>query len=227
MTVKYRLQRFGPSKGKWWFRIVHKRTRSLDEVAQNIGRATSLSDIDVLAAADALTNEIKAALTQGESVRIDGLGTFKLSASGLADDHDAQLDTQQLDIVFSPNQRLRRHVRNHAERERVIPRQRAPEPQQFTDSASERHDAYTAGRIGKLYGHTLKLDPNDPQQGVFFVGQDGSEMRVSIYAHLGDRWLYFGIPDELTGPQRIIVRAKPRFASDLRQGRLNQELMEI
>ncbi len=224
--VKYRLQRFGPRKGKWWFRIVPVRTRTLDEVSKNIGRTSILSVTDVLAAVDALGNELEIALSEGENVRLDGIGTFKLSASGLADSDDAQLDTQQLDIVFLPDQQLRRHVRNHAERKRVTARQRRPDPQRFTDSASQRHDAYTAGNIGKLYGLTLKLDPDDPQQGVFFMGQDGSEVRASTYSHLGDIWLHFLIPAGLTGTQQITVRARPGCASDLGQGRSNQELVE-
>ena len=224
MAVKYRMQRFGPNKEKWWFRIIPRRTVALREMAQRIEEASSLTVGDVMAAADALASRVRASLAQGDSVQIDGIGTFSLSARGLADSYDEHLDPQQLDVVFRPDPQLRRYVRTRADREREAPRERAPNPREFTDAASERSDAYTAGSIGSLYGSVLKFDPDDPAQGVFFVAQDGSETRATVYSHVGDKRVHFLIPPGLTGAQRLLVRAQPRFAPQVRQGELSQEL---
>ncbi|MGD9100126.1 MAG: hypothetical protein PVF45_06565, partial [Anaerolineae bacterium] len=211
----------------WWFRIVHKRTHTLHEMGQEITRASTLTETDLLAAISALTTWVRVTLTQGDSVRIEGIGTFSLSANGLADEHNARLDSQQLDVVFRPDPQLRRYIRTHAERKRVVVRERFPEPRQFIDVVSERRDAYTAGSIGKLYGHTLKLDPADPAQGVFFRAEDGTERRAEIYSHVGDRWVHFLIPGELVGVQELLVRAQPRFAPDVREGKLRQKLVNV
>ncbi len=203
MAVKYRMQQFGPDKTKWWFRIVHKRTVALRELAQFIEDATSLTVTDVLSAVRSLAGRIQVALAQGDSVHIDGIGTFSLSARGLADSYDEYLDPQQLDIVFRPD------------------------PRQFTDAASGRRDAYTAGSIGALRGSVLKFAPHDPAQGIFFIAQDDSEVRVTDYSHVGDKWVHFLIPPGLTGTQRLVVRAQPRFAPQVRQGQLRRELEAV
>ncbi len=227
MAVKYRMQQFGPDKTKWWFRIVHKRTVALRELAQFIEDATSLTVTDVLSAVRSLAGRIQVALAQGDSVHIDGIGTFSLSARGLADSYNEYLDPQQLDIVFRPDPRLRQYVRSHADQDREEARERAPNPRQFTDAASGRRDAYTAGSIGALRGSVLKFDPHDPAQGIFFVAQDGSEIRVTAYSHVGNKWVHFLIPPGLTGTQRLVVRAQPRFAPQVRQGQLRRELEAV
>ncbi len=227
MPVKYRMERFGPRKGKWWFRIVPGHTFTLDEMARNIERGSSLTVADVQGAVIALKNQIRSALAQGHKVRIDGIGTLELSAKGLADSHEARLDSKQLDIVFHPDSQLRSHVRIFAEQERVASSVRAPVPEQFTDAISKRSDAYMVRSGGKLYGHTLKFDPDDPDQGIFFVSEDGDRTRVVSYSHVADRWVYFSTPAGLVGPQRLLVRAQPRFAPKVREGWLDQKLEPI
>jgi predicted histone-like DNA-binding protein len=224
MTIKYRMQRFGPREDKWWFRIAPVRTRTLKEMVQHIEDASSLTRGDVLAAVEALVAQLRRALVQGESVRIDGLGTFRLSAQGLADTHDARLDPQQLNVTLLPDAGTVRYVRQKAETRREKATVRAPNPGSFTDVVSGRRDAYTPGGIAKLYGSVLKLNPDDPEQGVFFVGGDGSRTRVAVYAHVGVRWIHFLIPQELSGPQELVVRAQPRFAPQVREGKLEQVL---
>ncbi len=118
MSVKYCVQEFGPRKDKWWFRIVHRRTVTLNEMAQYIEDASALTEIDVLSAVRSLALRLQVALARGDRVKIDGIGTFSLSARGLTDDSEAQLDTGQLDIVFLPDPQLRRYVCLHAEQKR-------------------------------------------------------------------------------------------------------------
>jgi hypothetical protein len=78
-----------------------------------------------------------------------------------------------------------------------------------------------------LYGHTLKFDPDDPGQGVFFQAEDGSEVRATVYSHVGDKWVHFIIPAELVRTQRLIVRAQPRFAPRVREGAMSRTLEAV
>lgn len=227
MSVKYQMQRFALGKGKWWFRIVHREPLTVDELAQRIEDASSLTVADVLSSVDALTLWIEKVLAQGESVQIERLGTFSLSARGTVDNYDTHLTPEQLNVVFRPDPALRRYVREHADCEREIPQERAPRPLEFTDVASERRDAYTSGSIGRLYGSVLKFDPDDPTQGVFFVSEDGSEIRAAVYSHVTRKQVHFLIPAALTGPQRLVVRAQPRFAPEIREGDLSEVLEAV
>ncbi len=225
MAVRYQVQRFGLDQEKWRFRIVHKDTVTVRYMARRIEQASSLTEADVLGVLDALANHVRWALTEGKSVQIAGVGTFSLSARGLADNYHEYLEPEQLDVVFRPDAQLRRHIRQNADREKLEPQRRAPRPGSFTDAATERRDVYTAGSIGLLYGSVLKFDPDDPAQGVFFVDGDGHEVRATVYAHVTQKRVHFLIPPELTGEQRLIVRAQPRFAPEVRQGELQEALV--
>jgi predicted histone-like DNA-binding protein len=227
MPVKYRVQRFGPDKKKWWFRVIHNRTVTAPDMAERIKDASSLTEVDVLGTIDALSSRVRAALMEGYRVRIEGLGTFSLSAQGLVDSDQVRLRPEQLDVVFRPDPALRRHVRAHAELRREVAVLPAPTILGFTDAASERRDAYTAGNIGLLEGRQLKFDPDDPAQGVFFVDADGHEVRAMIYARVVDTEVHFFIPETLAGPQELLVRAQPRFTSEIRQGRLQGVLAPV
>ncbi len=227
MSVTYRMQRFGPRKDKWWSRIVPGHTFTLDDMAKIIQRGTALTEVEVQGVIIALTNQIKTRLTRGDQVRIDGIGTLKLSAKELSDSHTARLNSQQLDIVFHPDVQLRSHVRAYAKTKRVDVGVRIPFPKQFTDAASKRHDAYTPGGSSKLYGSTLKFNPDDPDQGIFFENEDGDRTRATIYLHVADRWVYFDVPAGLAGPQMLLVRAQPRFAPTVRQGWLDEKLAPV
>jgi hypothetical protein len=90
-----------------------------------------------------------------------------------------------------------------------------------------RRDAYTGGSIGRLYGSVLKFDPEDPAQGVVFVSEDGTETRAAIYSQVTLKQVHFLIPAERTGPQRLVVRAQPRFAPEIREGALSEVLEAV
>ncbi len=170
MPVKYRVQRFGPNKKKWWFRVIHNRTVTAPDMAERIKDASSLTEVDVLGAIDALSYRVRAALKEGNRVHIKGLGTFSLSAQGWVDSDEARLRPEQLDVVFRPDPALRQHVRANAELRKELSFPPAPTLLNFTDAASERHDAYTAGNIGLLEGSQLKFDPDDPARWVVWRG---------------------------------------------------------
>jgi len=54
-----------------------------------------------------------------------------------------------------------------------------PVPETYHDVASGTSNAtLTPNSVGRVTGRNLKLDPADPQQGVFFIGADGAERRA-------------------------------------------------
>jgi predicted histone-like DNA-binding protein len=225
MAVEYQMRRFSLDQEKWIFRVIHHNTMAASHLAQRIEQASALTETDVLGVLDALAEEIGQALLDGNRVQIAGVGTFSLTARGTTEHYDDYLKPEQLEIAFRPDAQLRRHIHQHAEGEKQTAHLRAPRPHTFTDAATERRDVYTAGSIGLLYGSVLKFDADDPAQGVFFVDEDGHEVRATVYAHVTKKRVHFLIPPGLTGAQRLIVRAQPRFGPEVRQGELQEALV--
>ena len=60
----------------------------------------------------------------------------------------------------------------------------------------------------RLSRHRLKFEAADPQQGLFFLGTDGSTTRVAVVAKNTPRELIYLVPAELVaGQYRLELRA--------------------
>lgn len=70
-----------------------------------------------------------------------------------------------------------------------------------TDGVNE----YVPGSIITIRGQHLKLDPLDPEQGVFFMRPDGSELRASLYGGITRLRVLAVVPDTLSGPLQVRV----------------------
>jgi hypothetical protein len=78
--------------------------------------------------------------------------------------------------------------------------------------------------MGRLVGSRLKVDPDDPEQGIFFIAEDGRATRVEVIAKNVYSELIFLVPANLSpGTYRLQVRALFN-QSDLRAGHLGQKL---
>lgn len=84
----------------------------------------------------------------------------------------------------------------------------APVITQVYDVASDRKDEIlTVGQPVKVIGQRLKLDPTDPQQGVFFVSGNSKETRGEVYSDNLPKKLTVTVPAKLgTGNYTIKVR---------------------
>jgi len=72
-----------------------------------------------------------------------------------------------------------------------------PSPESLTDASSETENTkLTPGGVAVLRGSLLKFDPNDVQQGIFFVAADNpaEEIRADKYATIRSSEVNFQIP---------------------------------
>jgi hypothetical protein len=74
--------------------------------------------------------------------------------------------------------------------------------------------------MGKISGHYLKVNQEDPKQGIFFKHESKKEFRVSIIGENKPARLFFMIPDDmLVGKYQIEIR------NDKGSGALYRELV--
>ena len=68
-----------PANGKWFARTVYIGTTTLDEIAKNVAYDCTITKADCKAVIEALIHEINNQLLNSYSVKLDGLGTFKVA----------------------------------------------------------------------------------------------------------------------------------------------------
>lgn len=100
-TVKYYAQAYG------------RRVISQKELMEDVEKQTSLTSGDVKNAVDSLLYVIKKNLSDGRSVKLDGIGTFfvGLSSKGVADKKDFKASLiRKKRVCFRPATELRQHI---------------------------------------------------------------------------------------------------------------------
>ncbi len=83
----------------------------------------------------------------------------------------------------------------------------------FEPVSKQENTVYVANGIARLTGKFLSFDADDPEQGVFFVAEDGTAVRVAAYLDNSAKRVNFGIPAGLTGAQSVEVRTRRKAGS--------------
>ncbi|NOK61629.1 MAG: DUF4469 domain-containing protein [Chloroflexi bacterium AL-W] len=132
----------------------------------------------------------------------------------------------QIDAGASISPRLRSTIRADAQLEKVAVHQSSPLPLEYVDvNSGEVNKQLTPGGLGKLQGSRLRFDPQDPQQGIFFVAGDSHFTEVPLVAVNKHNELVFSVPRDLSpGDYQLEVRVVNRSDSELHVGRLTNTL---
>lgn len=85
-------------------------------------------------------------------------------------------------------------------------------------NSGSRDSLITPGGLGRITGYRLKFDPNDPEQGIFFI-TDGTRTRVEVVGKNKPGELMFLVPASLD-PGSYTLLVKAAFKGKLRQGKL-------
>ena len=82
----------------------------------------------------------------------------------------------------------------------------------------------TPGGVAELKGKKLKLDSTDSKQGIFFIAEDGAEIRVAVYVANTDGTQIFQIPDLAAGKYELQLRCLPKNNKKLSVGSFDKIL---
>ena len=110
MSIFYRISKNNMKEskmfGKYYGRAVHTDTVDLTQVAEEIQANTTAKRADVLAVLTEMINVMQRELCESKRVKIDGLGTFKVtfSSTGVNDikEYSAKDCIKRFRIVFTP-----------------------------------------------------------------------------------------------------------------------------
>ena len=110
MAVLFRLSQNKNSKslefGKWYARSVMTGTVDTDALATIMQRNCTVKKSDILAVITELIETMQDQLQESKRVKLNGLGTFKISISSsgasTASDYDVRKDVKSLRVLFQP-----------------------------------------------------------------------------------------------------------------------------
>jgi hypothetical protein len=112
--------------------------------------------------------------------------------------------------------------------EKVKPAALRPEITHVKDyQTQQENESISRNGTAEIRGSSLKMDHEDPEQGIFIVN-DAGETRVSIYIHNKPSQVIFQVPGNLPeGDVRIVVRNKNAGSLVLRHGTFDTALTVI
>ena len=123
MSIKFRMyqdnRKNSKRKGFWYARAVCPDLVGVKDLAQRISERCTVTEPDILAVISALVFEMNQVLKDGNRVKLDGLGTFRVGIHSLgvekAADFNAQRDIYGAHVLFSPTvtvDAMHRRVKN-------------------------------------------------------------------------------------------------------------------
>ena len=110
MSIKFRMyqdnRKNSKRKGFWYARAVCPDLVGVKDLAQRISERCTVTEPDILAVISALVFEMNQVLKDGNRVKLDGLGTFRVGIHSLgvekAADFNAQRDIYGAHVLFAP-----------------------------------------------------------------------------------------------------------------------------
>jgi hypothetical protein len=226
MPVRYALYRNERIAGRDRY-IARVRSLGIVDREEMIDRmtrsGTTLTRSDIVGAWELLEQTALNAVLDGYAAAVP-LGIVYLSVQGVFESYDDRFDAHRHRIVpqLRANSRLRRAIHWQARATRMHADELRPNLLSYLDISTGQHNrVLTPGNMGRLYGSQLKFDPDDPRQGIFILGADGSVIRVEHVAENKPRKLIFLVPLLPLGAYKLAVRADCRGARDLAVGFLD------
>ena len=201
----------------------------LEVVAQRmIDQGSTVTKPDILAVLEDAIKAIESCLLDGYRVQLGGLcelfPRIKGVFNGITDTFD--VSRHRVDVGANPGARVRRTVREGATVTKTETIKPAPALLEYVDLGSgETNGSITSGNIGTINGHRLKFDPDQNDNGIYFVNIDNAaEVKVTTIQKNKPGQLVFLAPSMPTGQYYLEVRTRFRDSAELRTGRLDEIL---
>ena len=202
-----------------------------DDLVQDIiDQGSTVNKPDILAVTAALKLACQRRVEQGQRVNYFGMVEFFPRIKGVFTGPMDSFDEarHRIDIGANPGSELREAVRGGATVQKVEALKPSPNPIEYRDMGSDTsNDTVTINNIGQLSGSRLKFDPNEADEGLYFVADAGGETKVPTVQKNKPAQLVFLVPNLTAGTYHLEVRARMgsgTSARELRIGRLDSVL---
>jgi len=193
-----------------------------------IDQGSTVTKPDILAVLEDTIKATESCLLDGYRVQLGGLcelfPRIKGVFNGITDTFDAS--RHRVDVGANPGVRVRKTVRVGATVTKIETIKPAPALLEYVDLGSgETNGTITSGNIGTINGHRLKFNPEQDDEGIYFVNIDtGAEVKLTAIQRNKPGQLVFLVPTVPGGQYYLEVRTRFRDSAEIRTGRLDEVL---
>lgn len=211
MAIKYYLQPnpVTPDPNDQSARVLSNKVHDLDSIIKEmLKRGSTVTEADVRAVVTVLFEVVTDEVADGNSVNLP-LVNIRPSVNGVFDN---------VSDSFDPS----RHIKNasltkglllmskmaSAKVEKISKPVPTPTLIEFTDiNSGAANSILTLGGIGQIVGEELKFNPDNFDEGIYFIADDNTPTKVAVIANRTEGKLMFSIPAGLApGRYRLEVR---------------------
>ena len=205
-------------------------TINIEQIVERaIGKGSTVTKAEALSVIEEFEYSVVAAIKEGNNV-ITELFKIYPSVSGVFTDEEDGFDPARHSVKLNLNAGSRlKSIVSDIELKKVEINSPQPVLQQFINLKSNTiNEDFTPGQVASIKGSLLKFDSEDPQQGIFFIADDGTETKVANVIKNKPSELLFFVPEGLTsGTFQVEVRAIQYNHKKLKTGRLASELTSV
>jgi len=226
MAIKYYLRQnaISANLGSHKPIIVPYKVNTLPDIVEAMAKkGTTVSKADILATFQLLLEVISEELQEGNHVNLPFVnlkpgisGEFRNSSDSFDPTRHKLKATASIGIIVKKSMQK-------AKAEKISMPLTVPVLTIFKDIQTQSSNTLvSAGGIGQIVGNHLKYNPENPNEGIFFVSANHQEFKVNHVAIRTPKQLLFSIPESLpVGSYSLIIKkAFGKSDTTIRNGRL-------
>jgi hypothetical protein len=228
MPIKYYLQPnpVTPDPNDQSARVLPNASLTLEDIiAKMMQRGTTVTEADTRAVLNLFFNVVSDEVADGNFVNLP-LANIRVGISGVFTSITDSFDPSRHSIraTLSPGLLLSEKMQK-VRLEKTLQPLPSPVILEFLNiNTNTTNSVLTPGGIGQIVGEELKFNPDNPQEGIFFVAADGTETKVQIIASRTEGKLVFSIPTLPAGNYTLEVRRAYTKENIIRKGVLSDTL---
>jgi hypothetical protein len=228
MPIKYYLQPnpVTPDPNDQSARVLPNASLTLEDIiAKMMQRGTTVTESDTRAVLNLFFDVVSDEVADGNFVNLP-LANIRVGISGVFTSITDSFDPSRHSIraTLSPGLLLIEKMQK-VRLEKTLQPLPSPVIIEFLNiNTNTTNSVLTPGGIGQIVGEELKFNPNNPQEGIFFVAADGTETKVQIIASRTEGKLVFSIPTLPAGNYTLEVRRAYTKENIIRKGVLSDTL---
>jgi hypothetical protein len=225
MPINYYLRenKLTQEEGDYMANVRSSRQVDLEDVIKRMGeRGSTVTKADILSVMEDFEGALESLLAEGANVTTP-FANFSTSIRGVFDGATDSFDPSrhQITLIVHPGKNVRAYFKQNVSPQKEEKADKGPNLIDFVDNNSGEHNSIlTPGGLGTLIGNRLSYDPEDQNQGVFFIAEDGAETQVAIIGQNKPSMLVFIIPETLSSGDYFIELRNTTFKK-LKSGRLS------
>jgi len=216
--INFGLYKNSLTNGKGLFRaiVLPQRTCDLNDIINRmIEQGTTLTRQDVMAVLDLFFSTVVLLILEGCNV-LTPLVNLGVSIKGNFDSQHDSFDASRhrVEPRVHANAQFKRKFQMIAKVQQQKANRPMPQPEEYINpNNGDDNQMLTRGGGGKLRGHELQFEAEDPNQGIFLIAEDQTRIHIEGILHNTQRELIFLVPNDLAAGE-YAVEVRSRFGTD-------------